>query len=259
MIIFLYVLIILLATISGAIAGLGGGVIIKPLFDLIAFHNASTIGFYSSVAVFTMCIVSIYKQVRSGFKFDIRTVLSISIGSMVGGLLGEFIFNAITNYLENNLVKVIQAGILAITLIAILLYTLNREKIKCYKINNICIIFSVGMFLGLISVFLGIGGGPLNVALLMFFFSYPMKEATTYSIATIFFSQLSKLGSVLISGQIVNYDLSFIPFIAVTAIIGGFIGTLINQKLESEKIQKFYIFLIVLLLLISGYNVIVNI
>lgn len=259
MIIFLYVLIILLATISGAIAGLGGGVIIKPLFDLIAFHNASTIGFYSSVAVFTMCIVSIYKQVRSGFKFDIRTVLSISIGSMVGGLLGEFIFNAITNYLENNLVKVIQAGILAITLIAILLYTLNREKIKCYKINNICIIFSVGMFLGLISVFLGIGGGPLNVALLMFFFSYPMKEATIYSIATIFFSQLSKLGSVLISGQIVNYDLSFIPFIAVTAIIGGFIGTLINQKLESEKIQKFYIFLIVLLLLISGYNVIVNI
>ena len=259
MILLSYVIIILIATISGAIAGLGGGVIIKPLFDMIAFHDASTIGFYSSVAVFTMCIVSIYKQVKNGFKFDIRTVLSISIGSMVGGLLGELIFNSITKSLDNSFVKVIQAGILAITLIVILLYTLNREKIKGYKINNVLIIFGAGMFLGLISIFLGIGGGPLNVALLMLLFSYPMKEASIYSIATIFFSQISKLGSILFSGQIVNYDLSFIPFIAVTAIIGGFIGTSINQKLEDEKIQKFYIFLIGLLLLISGYNVISNI
>ena len=82
MIIILYVIIILLATIFGAVAGLGGGVIIKPLFDMIAFHDASTIGFYSSIAVFTMSIVSIYKQLRNGFKFDTRTVLSISLGSM---------------------------------------------------------------------------------------------------------------------------------------------------------------------------------
>ena len=258
MIIILYVIIILLATIFGAVAGLGGGVIIKPLFDMIAFHDASTIGFYSSIAVFTMSIVSIYKQLRNGFKFDTRTVLSISLGSMVGGLLGESIFNVITNSLDNSLVKVIQAGFLAITLIVILLYTLNIKKIKCYKIDNIFTIFSSGIFLGSISIFLGIGGGPLNVALLMLLFSYPMKEAAIYSIATIFFSQISKLGSIFILGEIVNYDLSFIPFIAIAAIIGGGIGTSINQRLDSERLQKFYIFLVGLLLLISGYNVMIN-
>ena len=57
MVVVIYSLVIVIATVLGAIAGLGGGVIIKPLFDLIGAHQASTIGFYSSVAVFTMCIV----------------------------------------------------------------------------------------------------------------------------------------------------------------------------------------------------------
>ena len=107
-IIILYTVIVLIATISGAIAGLGGGVIIKPLFDLIGFHNASTISFYSSIAVFTMCLVSIYKQLKNKFKFDLKIVLAISIGSLVGGFLGESIFNLITKQLSDNFVKIVQ-------------------------------------------------------------------------------------------------------------------------------------------------------
>ena len=58
----LYTIIVLCATTIGVITGLGGGVIIKPLFDLLGADTATVIGFYSSVAVFTMCLVSIYKQ-----------------------------------------------------------------------------------------------------------------------------------------------------------------------------------------------------
>lgn len=257
-IIILYTVIVLIATISGAIAGLGGGVIIKPLFDLIGFHNASTISFYSSIAVFTMCLVSIYKQLKNKFKFDLKIVLAISIGSLVGGFLGESIFNLITKQLSDNFVKIVQAGILGITLVIILIYTLNKEKLKHYQISNSFAIFIVGLVLGSISVFLGIGGGPINVASLMLFFSFSMKEAAIYSIATIFFSQISKLGLVLASGSLFNYDLNFLPFISVSAIIGGYIGTVLNQKLDNNKIQKFYIFLIVILILISIYNVIQN-
>lgn len=258
MIILMYVNIILVATISGAISGLGGGVIIKPLFDMIGYHNAATIGFYSSIAVFTMSIVSIIKQLKNGFDFHLKTVLWISIGSLVGGILGEGIFNRVTSSYENSIVKVIQALLLAITLICILIYTINKDKIKTYHLKNFLSIFLVGFFLGSISVFLGIGGGPLNVALLMLLFSYTIKEATIYSIATIFFAQISKLGSVIISKKLFEYDLSLIQFICVSAIIGGFIGTLINQRLEERKIEKFYLFLITLLLFISGYNVISN-
>ncbi|OOM76697.1 sulfite exporter TauE/SafE [Clostridium puniceum] len=256
MIILIYVIIILIATISGAISGLGGGVIIKPLFDMLGYHNAAAIGFYSSVAVFAMSIVSISKQLTNGFDFQLKTVLWISIGSLVGGIFGEDIFNRVTYSYENGVVKVIQGPLLVITLICILVYTLNKDKIKSYHLKNLLSVFFVGFLLGSISVFLGIGGGPLNVALLMLLFSYTIKEAAIYSIATIFFAQISKLGSVIVFNKLFEYDLSLIPFIWVSAIIGGFIGTIINQQLEERKIERFYLFLIVLLLFISGYNVI---
>ena len=66
----------------------------------------------------------------------------------------------------------------------------------------------LGLFLGVVSVFLGIGGGPLNIALLTLFFSFDMKECVVYSIATIFFSQLSKLFQVFVLSSSVSYDLS---------------------------------------------------
>ena len=61
----MYVLIVFVATFLGAAVGLGGGVIIKPCFDLINMHNTATIGVYSAMAVFTMSIVSIYKQYKN--------------------------------------------------------------------------------------------------------------------------------------------------------------------------------------------------
>ena len=251
MVVVIYSLVIVIATVLGAIAGLGGGVIIKPLFDLIGAHQASTIGFYSSVAVFTMCIVSIIKQMKRGFQFDIQTIIYISLGSLLGGILGENIFNYVTGTLENNMVQIIQAVLLGITLILILIYTLNKQKFRHYHIQSKLAMLLVG-------VFLGIGGGPLNVASLMLLFSYEMKEATIYSIATIFFSQVSKLGSIILKGTLMTFDLSLLPYICISAIMGGYIGTTINQKLDNKKIERVYIALIVVLIGISCFNVIKN-
>lgn len=71
----LYTIIVLCATTIGAITGLGGGVIIKPLFDLLGADTATVIGLYSSVAVFTMCLVSIYKQLKQGFNFKLNILI----------------------------------------------------------------------------------------------------------------------------------------------------------------------------------------
>lgn len=79
----IYTVIVLIATTIGATTGLGGGVIIKPLFDLLGADSPSVIGFYSSVAVFTMCLVSIYKQIKKGFQFDTPLLLGVSAGSLL--------------------------------------------------------------------------------------------------------------------------------------------------------------------------------
>lgn len=257
--ILLYTVIILLATIAGAIAGLGGGVIIKPLLDMIGFHDASTIGLYSSVAVFVMCISSVVKQLRKGFALQFKIVLYVSIGSAIGGIIGAAIFQSITPHFDDNIVKVIQASLLLMTLIFILFYTIYKDKVKTYHLTNWMLVILLGIFLGAISVFLGIGGGPLNVSLLILLFSFDIKQATVYSLATIFFSQLTKIFTVVISGEFLNYDISFLPFLCISALCGGYIGTVLNQKFSTHRVEKIYTYLIVLLICISIYNITSNI
>lgn len=253
--ILIYSIVILIATFFGAIAGLGGGVIIKPLLDFISYHDAATIGFYSSLAVFTMAIVAIYKQTKKGFKIDTNIIIFIALGSALGGLIGQNIFTALTHSLKNSLITIIQSTILIILFTLILAYTLNKDKIKTYQLKSPVLIFLLGYSLGSISVFLGIGGGPINVALLLLLFSFNIKESTVYSIAIIFFSQLTKLLTITISGTIFNYDLSFIPFICLSAIVGGYLGTYYNQKLDEKQISKVFIGMLFFLIVVSIFNV----
>ncbi|MCU9534254.1 sulfite exporter TauE/SafE family protein [Streptococcus sp. CSL10205-OR2] len=258
MIILIYILIVLFATSVGATTGLGGGIIIKPLFDLVGFHSVDEIGFFSSVAVFSMCVISLYKQLRRKTEFNKNIVYSLSFGSVIGGFLGEYAFQFIFNIWNNQQVKAVQGSILLLTLLIILYYTLSKGRIKNLQVKNTLASMSIGLFLGMISVFLGIGGGPLNVSVLMFFFSFTIKEASFYSLATIFFSQLSKLGISVLGGSFIAYDLKIIPFLIITAIIGGLIGTRLNQSLSIKRIEQLYSLLIIFLILLSTYNVVVN-
>ncbi|MEG0398391.1 MAG: TSUP family transporter, partial [Cetobacterium sp.] len=85
----IYGIIVLIATTIGSIAGIGGGVIIKPAFDTLGIHNPTTISFYSSIAVFTMALISILKLLKTGVVLKKEIILPISFGSIIGGILGE--------------------------------------------------------------------------------------------------------------------------------------------------------------------------
>lgn len=258
MVFVLYALVILGATTLGAIAGLGGGVIIKPLLDLVNYHDAASIGIYSSVAVFTMCVMSLVRQVRSGFEFDRTVALWVSVGSLVGGVVGERVFALATAGLDDTLVKAVQAGVLALVLALILVYTLREGDMPSLMLRSPAAIAAVGLALGAVSVFLGIGGGPLNVAAFTLFFGMDLKQATVYSLATIFFSQLSKLGLNAASGELLGVDLAFVPFVVLPAIAGGALGTRINRNAPEATVRLTYLAIMVALLALSCYNVVRN-
>lgn len=251
----LYGIIVLFATIIGAVTGLGGGVIIKPLFDLAAQDSATVIGLYSAIAVFTMSLVSINKQRKSGFEFNKKTIGFVSAGSILGGLIGESLFSLCTQNLSNDSVKILQNGLLLITLLFIIVYGLNQKKVVTKELRNPFMIFLVGLFLGIISVFMGIGGGPLNVAMFMILFSYIMKESTVYSIVTIFFAQLSKLFLNFVTGTYSLVDWKSTLIIIIVAIIGGYIGTLINQKLSNRTVNNIYNLLMIALSFVAVVNI----
>ena len=79
-----YFIVIILANSIGAISGMGGGIIIRPIFDSLGCHSVAAISFYSSAAAFTMSITSTIKQIFNGVKFEVKLALTISLGSILG-------------------------------------------------------------------------------------------------------------------------------------------------------------------------------
>lgn len=240
MIQFVLVLIAFLATIIGAITGIGGGIVIKIFYDVIGIHSVLEIGFYTTVVVFTMCIISIYKQYKGGFKYDLNVLLSISVGSMVGGYVGNGLLNLFAGDIPKMQLQVGQSIILLMTLLFLLYYTHRKSESSIEFTRTRMNMFLLGLLLGGISIFLGIGGGPLNVSLLVIFFGYTMKQASVYSIATVFFSQLTKIMTILISRQYIEFDLSLVPWLILVGVIGGYYGTRVNQRISNAAIGQIY-------------------
>ena len=110
--------------------------------------------------------------------------------------------------------------------------------------------------LGFFASFLGIGGGPINVAVLTLFFSMSVKESAVYSVAIIFFSQLSKLITIFATAGFAPYAHQWktLIFILPAAILGGIIGSKLNRKFDDKIIRKVFVFVLLLLILLNLYN-----
>lgn len=232
----LYFFVALVATTIGSMTGMGGGVIIKPAMDFIGTYNAQTIGVISSITVFSMSIVSIIKQIQLKTKIKASMAVLIGLGSIIGGYIGEQILNMVINALKiNNTILAIQNTLLSIIILSVFIYMLKKDKIKSKNFTGKFVYILVGFILGLISSFLGIGGGPINVALIIYLFSLDTKSAVLYSIITILFAQISKITTIILTTGFSPYDLTILPIMVIGAVMGGYMGSLINKRIPEKK------------------------
>ena len=67
--------IVLFACTLGAISGLGGGIIIKPLMDALGGFSAASVNAMASITILTMTIVSIIKSRRNALGINWRVVI----------------------------------------------------------------------------------------------------------------------------------------------------------------------------------------
>lgn len=255
----IYFLIAIGSTTVGSLTGMGGGVIIKPVVDLLGEFDAQTIGVLSSLTVFSMSLVSIAKQMLSRRRIPFDTAIPLAAGSVAGGLAGERLLRAIVQALEvNSLVTVVQNAALALLILAVFVYMRNKGRIKGFHLRGIPVSVLAGLFLGLCSSFLGIGGGPINVALIILLFSFDTKTATVCSLITILFAQLSKLGSVALTTGFAAFDLRMAPVMIAGAIAGGFIGAGLNRRCREETVEKAFNAVQLLVLAITAVNIVRN-
>ncbi len=108
---------------------------------------------------------------------------------------------------------------------------------KTYQFDKIGF-YMIWCLLGLlISFFLGCGGGPLSIFIDMVFFSISIKEATMYSLAIIFFSQVSFGYSIcVVTGKSV-YHIAPASYFSCFYICGGVLGTVVSKVLPENWVR----------------------
>ncbi len=244
-----------LSCIAGAICGIGGGVVIKPVLDLMQMGQPATINFLSGCTVLSMSLYSVTKALRAGdSKVEMSTGTPLAIGAAVGGVVGKEMFSAVKNFFSGSpAVGGVQAVALGIITLGTLVYTVNKAKIATRSTSNKVVCVVIGLLLGIMSSFLGIGGGPINLVVLGYCFSMDSKTAAANSLYIILFSQAASFVSTLITG-VPEFRILALALMVAGGIGGGIVGRMLNKKMDNRAVDKLFICLMVLIVAICVYN-----
>ena len=251
----LFFVVAFLSSIVGAICGIGGGVVIKPVLDMLQMGAPATINFLSGCTVLSMSLYSVSKALRSGdSKVEMSTGTPLALGAALGGVVGKEMFSAVKAFFDGSpMVGGVQAIALGIITLGTLLYTLNKSHIKTRTTSNKLICLVIGLLLGIMSSFLGIGGGPINLVVLGYFFSMDTKTAAANSLYIILFSQMASLIATLISG-VPEFRILALILMVAGGIGGGIVGRKLNKKMDNRAVDKLFIGLMILIVGICVYN-----
>ena len=252
------VIVIFFACTVGATVGLGGGVIIKPVLDSLNFCTVDVANFISSCAVFAMSISSIIRHKIQKTKFDKKIALLVSLGAVIGGYLGNRLFNLAVSSFSNSRTVVIIQAILIMLFVGFAVYYINKKNAKTFHVKNPVGVIMTGLALGALNSFLGIGGGPINITILLLMFSLMVKEGAVYSICVVFFCQLSNLITLFATNKFAPYkDYALIVVLGlIAAVIGGLCGSTLNKKLSEKTVKVIFTCVMGLVFAINVYNVV---
>ena len=252
----LFLIVSFLASIVGAICGIGGGVVIKPVLDMLQMGDVSTINFLSGCTVLSMSLYSVAKSLSAGdSKVEMSTGTPLAIGAAAGGVAGKQLFSAIKALFHgSSAVGGVQAVALGIITLGTLVYTLCKSRIATRHTGSKAVCLLIGLALGIMSSFLGIGGGPINLVVLGYCFSMDTKTAAANSLYIILFSQIASLLATLVTGSVPEFQVLSLILMVAGGIGGGIVGRALNKKMDNRAVDKLFICLMVLIVGICIYN-----
>lgn len=252
---FFYFLISAFACLVGTLGGMGGGIILKPAMDMVGEYTLLNISMLASMTVLVMTSVSIYKTRQHIANFPKIRLFYLAISSVCGGLIGGKIFTLLVDTSGGQrLLGIAQTVFLMCLIIGVIIYEINKRHIHHHRLEHPFILMGLGMILGSISSFLGIGGGPFNKPALHHFLGLSIKGATVGSLTIVLFSQISNIVRWTLVYGIEAFNFSLFPYLAVGAIIGGYLGGLIVNIINEHYYDYLFIGVLSFVLLINGFN-----
>ncbi|WP_224368294.1 sulfite exporter TauE/SafE family protein [Hyalangium versicolor] len=228
-----------LAGLTGALLGIGGGVVLVPLL-VMAFH----LPLEEAVPASLMCVVASscasaasyvdnrLSDIRLGLTLELATVL----GAIVGGLTAA--------YLAPAMVAVVFGFFtLYVALQILLVRSRGQEQVSTqYTPVNYPLGISGSFMAGGLSALLGVGGGPLKVPLMSYGMRVPFKVASATSNLMIGVTGAASVASYAWRGHV---KLALVSPLIVGVLGGAYLGSRLMPRVPTAVLKK--LFAIVLL------------
>ena len=160
-------------------AELAGGIIIKPAFGFVGPYACGKRQRFIRLYGLAMTAFSVGRTFLEGNRaIDVVRGTPLAAGAGIGGVAGQFLFSQIAGTAsDTDALGMVQTGSFTFFVtLGTLVYTLFEHKVTTLSIESKSACGLVGLGLGMLSSFLGIGGGPINLLVLHYFFSMERKK-----------------------------------------------------------------------------------
>jgi uncharacterized protein len=227
--------------ISLGLIGGGGSILTVPILVYLFAVKPEQATSYSLFIVGITALVGSVKHYKIG-NLQIKSALYFAFASVLSLLfIRKIILPKIPTTLfmvgnvevtKNIFIMIVFALLMVAASISMIIKT--KENIAPTQTNYLQLSL-IGFLVGLVTGFLGAGGGFLIIPALIFFAGLPMKQAVGTSLFIIFINSLIGFGGDVLNGIILNYQ--FLFSISAIAIVGMFIGTALLKKIDGEKLK----------------------
>lgn len=227
----------------GLIGG-GGSILTIPILVYLFTIDPELATSYSLFIVGITALLGCYThykmgnlKIKSALYFAIPSVFSILlIREVIFPQIAATLFSIASYKVSKNFLIMVVFSILMIAA-AISMIRKNSPKIKSTGVNY-TELGGIGFLVGIVTGFLGAGGGFLIIPALLFFANLPMKQAIGTSLLIIFInSSIGFAGDLYINTPI---DYPFLFGISGIAFIGMLIGTQLSKKIDGNKLKPIF-------------------
>lgn len=238
-----YLLAVVIGISLGLIGG-GGSILTVPILVYLFGIKPELATTYSLFIVGISALIGSYRHYKVG-NLNLATAAIFGIPSIVSLLfIRKFILPVIPNALFTVQTFIVTKNTLIMIAFAVLMVAASISMIKKERETNIILkpknskLIIIGFLAGIVTGFLGAGGGFLIIPALIFFAGLEMKQAVGTSLFIIAINALIGFGGDLILGVHINKQLLY--SLAALAITGIFIGTYIFKSIDGNKLKPVF-------------------
>lgn len=243
---------ILSAAIGLSLGLIGGGGSILTVPILVYFLG---VGPHEAV-VMSLAVVGATSLFGSYLHFR-KDNLDFRRGLMFGsaGIIGALIGSPLTKLVSPEIL-LMSFGLLMLIVASVMIWRRKHALEEAPHAGHPAKAILSGLGVGVLTGFLGVGGGFLIVPALVLFGGMAMKKAVGTSLFVIFLNCLAGLTGHLGQGEL-NWMLTGI--VISLAVIGAVVGTVISHRVAAQRLQGIFAILVLgvgLFLVVKNYGVI---